>query len=114
MRILLAVPGNLKTVPMGRFAFDSLRELGHEVALFDYRLRPIDKLAARLAKLAGRDGEQAPLVNRRLRALSDEFRPDLFLTIYGFNVSEETLRALRRLGVPSACWWINDPFQFER
>lgn len=114
MRILLAVPGNLKTVPMGRFAFDSLRELGHEVALFDYSLRPLDKLAARLATLTGLRGEQAPLVNRRLRALRDAFRPELFLTIYGFNVSEETLRGLRALGVPTACWWINDPFQFER
>lgn len=36
MKITLAIPTHLKTVPMGRFYEQALRELSHEVALFDF------------------------------------------------------------------------------
>ncbi len=36
MRILLALPGHFKTVPMGRFTLAALRELGHTVEVFDF------------------------------------------------------------------------------
>jgi len=115
MRILLAVPSHLHTVPMGRFSEEALRELGHEVVLFDYHPQPQEKVhdwVAHRAPFMSR--EEMALLNRRFRRAVDAAKPDLLLTLYGFNLSKESLDHLRRAGVPSACWWINDPFQFER
>ena len=114
MNILLVIPGKLRTVPMGVFSARALEELGHRVAVFDDSLQPLDKLARALERGLGLRLEERPFVNRRLRALLREFRPDLFLSVFGFGVSPRTLAAVRAAGVPSACWWINDPFQFER
>jgi spore maturation protein CgeB len=110
MKVMLAIPGHLKTVPMGRFSADALRELGHDVTVFDYHSGPLDKLWDGLAK----SPEHRASVNRRLRRLADRLRPDIFLTLYGADVSVESLSHIRRGGVPTLCWWINDPFQFER
>lgn len=110
MKVLLAIPGHLKTVPMGRFSADALRELGHEVAVFDYHTRPLDKVR----DLVWKSPEHKASVNRRLRRSAERLRPDVFLTVYGADVSAESLAHLRRDGVPTVCWWINDPFQFER
>lgn len=111
MKILLAIPGHLKTVPMGRFSAAALQELGHEVIVFDYAPRPLDKLRQRLFKPSGE--VRAP-VNRRLRRAIDRERPQLFVTLFGFDVSSESLEFMRARKLASVCWWINDPFQFER
>lgn len=110
MKILLAIPGHLKTVPMGRFSADALIGLGHEVTVFDYRSTPLDKLRDRFRNSA----EEKASTNARLQRTISHERPDVFITLFGFDVSVETLAHLRRLGIPSACWWINDPFQFNR
>jgi spore maturation protein CgeB len=114
MNILLVIPGKLRTVPMGVFSAQALEALGHRVAVFDDSLQPLDKLARALSQGLGLRLEERPFVNRRLRALLREFRPDLFLSVFGFGVSPRSLAAVRAARVPSACWWINDPFQFER
>lgn len=114
MKILFALPGHLRTVPMGQFCLDALNELGHEVRAFDYRDLPSEKLADRLGKLFSGHNEEKPAMNRRLRRVIDAFQPDIFVTLFGFDVSRETLAYLRHRRVPSACWWINDPFQFAR
>lgn len=110
MNILLAVPGHLRTVPMGRFTAEALRELGHRVTVFDYRASLSDKLWDRIA---GSQEEKAR-TNSRLRRAVGRYRPDLFLTLFGFDVSVESLAYLRTKGIPTVCWWINDPFQYDR
>jgi spore maturation protein CgeB len=111
MKILLAIPGHLRTVPMGRFSASALQELGHEVVVFDYAPSTLDKLRQRLFRPAGE--ARAPM-NRRLRRAIEAERPDLFVTLFGFDVSRESLEFMRAKKLASVCWWINDPFQFER
>ncbi len=113
MNILLAVPGHLKTVPMGAFTKEALDELGHAVTVFDYRPTRLDKVIDSWNR-GGGDAEEKRHTNRRLRKLVDRVRPDLFITLFGFDVSAESLQHLRARGIPTACWWINDPFQFQR
>lgn len=110
MKILFAVPGHLKTVPMGQFSAEALRELGHQVTVFDYHARLSDKLCDRF--LASQ--EEKPAMNRRFRRIIADEKPDLMLTLFGFDLSAQSLAFLRANGVPSACWWINDPFQLQR
>ncbi len=110
MRILLAVPGNLRTVPMARFVHDALARLGHEVISLDYSPNLAEKIRARLRGITDRRRLVAP----RLLQSVEESRPDLFLTLYGFNVGDEVLALLRDRGARRVVWWLNDPFQFER
>jgi spore maturation protein CgeB len=112
MNILFALPGHLKTVPMGRYCIEALQELGHRVTPFDYRPGLLDKLADRYAGKT--TGEEKAATNRRFRRLVNKCRPDVMITLFGFDLSRESLEQLRAMGVPSVCWWINDPFQFER
>lgn len=106
MRVLVAVPGNLRTVPMSRFVPDALAALGHEVRAVDYSLNLLEKLKSRAAPAAA-------VEKRMLRAIEDA-RPELFLTLYGVNISAGVLAHLRARGIPTANWWLNDPFQLER
>ena len=36
MKIVLSIPGNLKTVPMNKFIADTFKNMGHDVVLFNY------------------------------------------------------------------------------
>ncbi len=110
MKLLVAVPGNLRTVPMSRFVPDALRALGHDVTTVDYSLSIAEKLKSRLRRGCPAGDVVAP---RLLQAI-EEARPQLFLTLYGANVSAQVLAQLRKRGVVTANWWLNDPFQLER
>jgi len=109
MKILLAHPGKLKTVPMGQFAGDALRALGHEVVDVDLSSQWHDKLRERLTN---RTPHQ--YANQRLLRVADAVRPDLMLAIFGFDLTPESLEYLKAHGITRACWWLNDPFQFDR
>jgi len=106
MRVLVAVPGNLRTVPMSRFVPDALVALGHEVRSVDYSLSWLEKLKSR--------ADPAEAVAKRMLHAVEDARPDFFLTLYGANISGGVLAQLRGRGVATANWWLNDPFQFER
>jgi spore maturation protein CgeB len=110
MKILLAVPGHLRTVPMGGFVATALCRLGHEVTVFDCAPRWRDKFRGALPG----GGGSAPAMNASLCRRASAERPDLFLTVFGFDIEEDSLRAIRRGGTPTACWWLNDPFQLPR
>jgi spore maturation protein CgeB len=111
MKILLAQPSRLNTVPMGQFTAEALQKLGHEVINFNMSSHWYDKLTDR-AGLSG--NETHGNLNRRFRRMVDAVRPDLMLAIFGFDLSEESLDYLKIKGIARACWWLNDPFQFKR
>jgi spore maturation protein CgeB len=110
MRILFAVPGNLRTVPMGRYIGEALRGHGHEVVSVDYSPTLREKIAGRF--IHGRD--RARMVDSRMLAAVESTQPDLFFTLYGINVSRKVLAQLDAKNVTTVNWWLNDPFQFER
>jgi spore maturation protein CgeB len=109
MKILVAVPGNLHTVRMNRFVPDALAALGHEVRVLDYSPTLLEKLRRKLARR-----EAAEVVEARLLAAVEEHRPELFLALYGVNVSKRVLGELRARRTPTVNWWLNDPFQWQR
>lgn len=41
-------------------------------------------------------------------------RPDFVLNIFGFDLEPKTQDYFKLIGIPSVCWWLNDPFQFAR
>jgi len=109
MKILVAVPGNLHTVRMNRFVPNALAALGHDVQVVDYSPRFLEKLRRKLLRK-----EAAEVVESRLIEALAKHRPDFFLTLYGVNVAKRVLVELRARRTPTANWWLNDPFQWQR
>lgn len=110
LKILLSIPGNLRTVPMNRFIQETLRDMGHAVTVFNYGSRGI---LPRILKQI----DLKLLVthnDREIARLAAAGKPDLFLTVYGFNHSSALMETLRNKNITTACWWLNDPFQLER
>ena len=108
MKILVAIPGRLRTVSMNRFVPAALAALGHDVRVVDYSPTLVEKLRRRLG------GQEARLVAPRLLAAIEAHAPELFLTLYGVNVAQVVLDELKRKRVATVNWWLNDPFQWER
>jgi spore maturation protein CgeB len=109
MKILVAVPGNLHTVRMNRFVPDALAALGHDTRVVDYSPTLLEKLRRKLARR-----EAAEVVETRLLGAVEDQRPELFVTLYGVNVSKRVLGELRARGAVTVNWWLNDPFQWQR
>jgi len=109
MKILVALPGKLHTVRMNRFVPDALVALGHDLHVVDYSPNLREKITR---KLTGR--EAADVVQARLLAALEDYRPELFITLYGVNVSARVLAELRARRTPTLNWWLNDPFQWQR
>lgn len=116
MRIAICAPGHLKTVPMGRYCAETFRAMGHETLFLDAGTLALgEKLFLRpLAKLRGDRAFEKRRLNLRIRRAVLDFRPDLFLAIFGFDLYPETVAAFRGAEIRTACWWLNDPFQFDR
>src|SRR5258708_14312119 len=109
MKILVAVPGNLHTVRMNRFVPDALAARGHDTRVIDYSPTLVEQLQRKLLRR-----EAAEVVEARLLAAVEAHRPELFLALYGVNVSKRVLAELRRRGAKTVNWWLNDPFQWQR
>lgn len=110
LKILLAVPGHLKTVPMGGFCQEALVELGHEVRLFDFHSFVMERLRDRVFA----SGQGHVHMNRRFCQTVEAFKPDLLFAVFGMDLSAASLEYARTKGVLRACWWLNDPFQTQR
>jgi|WetSurMetagenome_2_1015567.scaffolds.fasta_scaffold04467_5 spore maturation protein CgeB len=110
MKILLSVPGHLRTVPMNRYVYQTLAEMGHDVKVFNFG---VSGIYPRILKKISRACFYRNM-NARLKRLADTFRPDLFFTIFGFDHDKAAVEYIRAKGAVTACWWLNDPFQIKR
>src|SRR5258708_9284891 len=108
MKILVAVPGNLHTVRMDRLVHAAWAARGHDTRVIDYSPTLVEKLRRKLLRR-----EAAEVVEARLLAAVEAHRPELFLALYGVNVSKRVLAELRRRGAKTVNWWLNDPFQWQ-
>jgi len=110
LKILVTFPGHLKTVPMNRYIPESLVRMGHEVVPFSYEAKGLYSILLKKADKA----RWVEYMDRRLLALVRKTRPDAFLTIYGVDHGIQLIESVKAEGVTTICWWLNDPFQFER
>lgn len=110
MKIILAVPGHLKTVPMNSFVYQTLVSMGHEVEVFNFGTR---YLPYRFIKTLSKNLFDA-ILERNLKNLVDTYRPDAFLTIFGFDLRKGIIEYIKSRKIITICWWLNDPLQIER
>jgi spore maturation protein CgeB len=111
MKIVVASPGKLKTVPMAGFASSALRTMGHDVIEFNMSSGLGDRFQD---LIQGIPKKAHHTLNRRFLKFVDAVRPDLLIAIFGFDITPETSAQIKAWGIPRACWWLNDPFQFPR
>jgi len=110
MKILLSIPGHLRTVPMNDYVSLTLKAMGHDVKLFNFgAYRIYQKLVKGISKKSFLSH-----MNKKLKGLARSFKPDIFLTIFGFDHDSDTIGYLRSKGILTICWWLNDPFQLSR
>ncbi len=95
---------------MNRYVPETLSSMGHEVVLFSYEVKGLFPL---ILKKAYKD-KWVEYMDRKLLALVEKTHPDALLTLYGLDHGAYTLEKIKARGIPTICWWLNDPFQFER
>lgn len=104
------MPGHLKTVPMSDYTYRTLTSMGHEVSLHNFgRDNAMEALLKRVSPCGF-----ASHKNEEMMRLIRAFRPDVFLTIFGFGHERAVIERIGSLRIPTICWWLNDPFQLER
>jgi spore maturation protein CgeB len=111
MKILVSVLGNIRTIPMNLYVPRTLEAMGHEVSVLDSGVHGI--IPGLLKKFSSRQNLTRFMDNKTLGAI-ERYKPDIFLAIYGVNHSIELIDKVKAMGIPAACWWLNDPFQFKR
>ncbi|WP_019947079.1 CgeB family protein [Hymenobacter aerophilus] len=105
MKFLLSIPAYTRTNPMTHFAAAALHLMGHEVVAFNYeRENQLERMREKLGK-----AKFHAYKNRQLLELAEEVKPDAFFTVYGRYHDAATLQELKRRGLPTICWWLDDP-----
>ena len=110
MKILLSIPGHLKTVPMSKYIFQTLGEMGCEVTVFNYGVHgAYPKLLKAFSK-----NSFLNYSDKKLIQIVSRVKPDLFITVFGFDHRKEVIDQIKWKGIKTICWWLNDPFQIKR
>lgn len=107
MKIIVSIPGEAYTIPMNRYVPEALTQLGHEVIVFNHER---DGFSDRVRRIFSKK-KFNQYKNEKLLELVKAEKPDLFFTLYGRPYTKTTLDQVKAMGVPTACWWLNDPFE---
>lgn len=121
MKVLLATPKD-KTVlgTVGGYCANALRQLGHDVSIFDFRPSPYakDGLLSRARSTIRKVFPSAPSIsnmpavrsaidhklNRDLLNQIEAYQPDIFLALLGENIYPETLENIREMKAVTVNW----------
>lgn len=115
MRILMCCPLATGTSKNGRDLGVAFSQLGHEVAYVDMDWRmPLYRYLPRKLRPAGWQQRDDEAFNRHIEAVARQFRPELFFCVKPLRLRAETLASLRKAGIRTAGYWIDDPLDFDR
>jgi len=111
MRVLLSCALNPRFEALPDYLASALRQLGHDVTLFDHRAF---LLPGRLRRLSsGLQSLDAARLNRAFERLARRLRPDLALVNQGMTLAPETIRRVRESGVRCVNWFSDYPAELE-
>jgi len=72
MKILLSIPGHLKTVPMSDYVSQTLKAMGHDIKLFNFGAHGIyPRLIKKISKKSF-----FSRMNKKIKELAKSFRPE--------------------------------------
>lgn len=112
-RILVVLPMYGGSLPIGRYCGNALRELGHLVEYFEApdffgAFSALKTLRVGTDRLDYLENSFLQVVSQAILAKVETFRPDLVLAMAQAPLSRQALKRLRRDGVPTAMWFVED------
>lgn len=113
MRVLVVLPLYGGSLPVGRYCASALAELGHVVEVFEApefytSFQAIKGLKVTSDRLQYLENSYLQVVSQAVLAKVDTFEPDLVLALAQAPLSIQTLKRLKRDGVATAMWFVED------
>ncbi len=113
LRVLVVLPLYGGSLPIGRFCVNALRERGHVVEVFEApsfypAFTALKDLRVTSDRLEYLENSFLQVVSQAVCAKVETFGPDLVLALAQAPLSRQALKRLRRGGVRTAMWFIED------
>lgn len=112
-RVLVVLPFYGGSLPVGRYCVSALRELGCLVETFEApsfysAFSAVKGLNVSMEKREYLENSFLQVVSQSVLAMAELFEPDLVLSMAQAPLSRQALSRLRRDGVPTAMWFVED------
>jgi len=113
LRVLVVLPFYGGSLPVGRFAVEGLREAGclvdtFEAPSFFSAYTALKELRVSSSSLDTLQNSFLQVVSQAVLAKTEAFAPDLVLCLAQAPLNRLALRQLRKLGIPTAMWFVED------
>lgn len=113
LKILVVLPLYGGSLPVGRFCVSALKELGHNVEVFEApdfyaSFKALKKLNVTTDRLEYLENTYLQTVSQAVLAKVETFEPDMVLAMAQAPLSHQALKRLRREGVTTAMWFVED------
>jgi spore maturation protein CgeB len=113
LRILVVLPLYGGSLPVGRYCLKALGELGHMAEAFEApdfhpSFTALKKLRLSTDRLDYLENSFLSVVSQAVLAKVESFRPELVLALAQAPLNRQALTRLRRDGVPTAMWFVED------
>jgi len=113
MRVLVVLPLYGGSLPVGRYCASALAALGHLVEVFEApefyaSFQALKGLKVTSDRLQYLENSYLQIVSQAVLAKVETFEPDLVLALAQAPLSLQALKRLRRDGVATAMWFVED------
>jgi spore maturation protein CgeB len=113
IRVLVVLPLYGGSLPIGRYCVRALKRLGHTVEVFEApdfhpAFTSLKDLHVSRERLSSLENGFLNVVSQAIYAKAETFQPDLVLTMAQAPLSMQILKRLRRDGVATAMWFVED------
>lgn len=113
LRILVVLPFYGGSLPIGQYCSAALRSMGHVVEEFDApafhgAFSALPNLRVTASRLEQLEGSFLQVISQAILAKVETFEPDLVLALAQAPMSRTLLRRLKREGIPTAMWFVED------
>lgn len=113
LRVLVVLPFYGGSLPIGRYCADALASLGHVVEVFEApaffgAFTALKNLRVTSDRLEYLENSFLQVVSQAICAKAETFGPDLVLALAQAPLSRQALKRLRRDGVATAMWFVED------
>ncbi len=113
LRILVVLPFYGGSLPIGKYCIQALENLGHHVQCFNAPLfysafdglKSLHIASDRLEQL---EGSFLQVISQAIMAQVESFSPHMVLSMAQAPVSRQLLMRLRKMGIPTAMWFVED------
>lgn len=112
-RVLVVLPFYGGSLPVGRYCVSALREIGCLVETFESpsfysAFSAVKELGVSIERQEYLENSFLQVVTQSVLAVAERFEPDLVLCMAQAPLSRQGLSRLRKDGVPTAMWFVED------